>query len=253
MRVRRLLALLAAAVLGVGSALVLGPAPALAGNWAVTLLDPLPERLEPAKGYTVGFWVLQHGFHPYEGGKMDPVGLRFTDTVGNKVEFAGVELPEKAHYAATVAIPGPGVWNVTGIQGPFGDYRIGTLTVPGGLTVLGVPEPLQASVTQQYWPGAIRPPAVPVDPDRNPFGTESSVQVPAPAASQQAAAPAAEPGRSPAQLVLLGGVALAAVAALALVGSRRRVRRPDAPSGTLVSWVRSMPDPEPSETGQPTR
>jgi hypothetical protein len=94
---------------------------------------------------------------------------------------------------------------------------------------------------------------VPVDPERNPFSAESSVRVPAPVASQQAAVPAAEPGRSPARLALLGGVAVAAVAALALVGGRRRVRRPDPPSGTLVSWVRSTPDPEPSETGQPTR
>jgi hypothetical protein len=226
MRVRRSLALLAAAVLGIGSALVLAPTPALAGNWAVTLLDPLPAKVEPATGYTVGFWVLQHGYHPYEGGKMEPVGLRFTDTAGNSVEFPGVALAEKAHYAAAVSIPGPGVWTVTGIQGPFADFRVGTLAVPGGLTVLGVPAPLQASVTEEYWPGALRPPAVPVDPGRNPFDADASVALPAPVATAPAAAPAEEPGRSPARLAVLGGVALTAVAACALVGGRRRVRTP---------------------------
>jgi hypothetical protein len=243
MRVRRSFALLAAAVLGLGSVPVLAPAPALAGNWAVTLLDPLPPRIEQATGYTVGFWVLQHGFHPYEGGKLEPVGLRFTDTAGNKVEFPGVALPEKAHYAATVAIPGPGVWTVTGIQGPFADFRVGTLAVPGGLRVLGVPQPLQASVTEQYWPGAIRPPTVPVDPNRDPFGSDAAVVLPAPAESAAAApaAPADEPARSPVRLVVLVGVAIAAVAALALVGGRRRARRGTAPSDPAVTWVSAGP------------
>ncbi|MDH6462728.1 hypothetical protein M2302_002908 [Micromonospora sp. A200] len=61
------LAVLATAPLGLVGGMVLAPAPAYAGNWAVTALDPVPDRMKPGKGYTVGMWVLQHGFHPYEG------------------------------------------------------------------------------------------------------------------------------------------------------------------------------------------
>ena len=41
--------------------------PAQAGGWAVPVLDPLPATVEADRTYTVGYWVLQHGTHPYEG------------------------------------------------------------------------------------------------------------------------------------------------------------------------------------------
>jgi hypothetical protein len=46
--------------------------PALAGGWATTLLDPLPDRLEAGHTYTVGFWILQHGSHVSQIGLNNP-------------------------------------------------------------------------------------------------------------------------------------------------------------------------------------
>ncbi|GAB3851767.1 hypothetical protein [Dactylosporangium cerinum] len=108
MRTLRTLAVLAATLVGLTGAVVLGPTPAYAGNWAVTVLDPVPDRLEPGKAYTLGLWVLQHGFHPYEGDDLGPVALRLVGSDGTAVMFPAVALPEAAHYAAAIAVPHAG-------------------------------------------------------------------------------------------------------------------------------------------------
>jgi hypothetical protein len=228
MRTPRVLAVLAATLVGLSGALVLAPMPAYAGNWAVTVLDPLPDRLEPGKGYTLGLWVLQHGFHPYEGDDLGPVALRLVDGKGGAVVFPAVALPEAAHYAAAIAVPHEGEWAVIGVQGRFADYHIGTLTVPGGLAVLGVPPPLESPQTDKYWPGAIRPPAVPQDADRDPFGSAYT----APAADRGPASPsptqvsrAALASAGTPRLTLLIAVTLVVVAVATFLSYRRMARR----------------------------
>jgi hypothetical protein len=208
---------------GALTAVLLTGAPALAGNWAVTSLDPLPDRIEPDRGYTIGFWVLQHGSHPYSGGVLDPVGLKFVAEKGKTTTFPGVALPEPAHYAAAIILPA-GSYQVFGVQGPFQDYRVGTLTVPGGLAALAVPPPLTVDSDQQPW-GAIRPPQVPVDPNRDPFGDSGAApgveRVPAapqtttPPARAVAAADPADNGPSG----TLTTVVLTAIATVAVVGA----------------------------------
>nr|BFE82199.1 hypothetical protein GCM10020093_048000 [Planobispora longispora] len=71
-------------------------------------MDPAPAKMSADTTYTLGFWLLQHGTHPYEGGDLGEVALEFTD--GKKaVRFSGVELKEPAHYAAAISLPpGPG-------------------------------------------------------------------------------------------------------------------------------------------------
>ncbi|GAB3976373.1 hypothetical protein V1634_17780 [Plantactinospora veratri] len=236
MRTRRMLAAVAATLVALAGTLLLAPTPAQAGNWAATLLDPLPERLEPGRGYTIGLWVLQHGFHPYEG-DLGRVALRLEDGKGASLSFPATALPEPAHYAAAVAVPHAGAWTVTAVQGRFTDYRIGTLTVPGGLALLGVPAPLQAAETEKYWPGAIRPPTVPVDPDRNPFEVAAA---PAPVDDRSAAAGPAGSEAAPDQatstsrraLLVAGTLLVVALAGLGLVAGYRwrRPRRADRPS-----------------------
>jgi len=137
------------------AAVVLLAAPAQAGGWAVTALDPLPQQLQAGHTYTVGYWVLQHGSHPYEG-DLGPTGLKLVDDHGRAVTFPGVELHEPAHYAAAIAIPHAGSWKLYGQQGIFADYQVGTLTVPGGLAALRPPTPM-AMHDDAHW-GAIRPP-----------------------------------------------------------------------------------------------
>jgi hypothetical protein len=214
-----MLAVLAATLVGLAGGLVLPPAPAFAGSWAVTVLDPVPDRLEPGKGYTLGLWVLQHGFHPYEGDDLGPVALRLVDDKGTAVVFGAVALPEAAHYAAAVAVPHAGQWAVFGVQGRFADFHVGTLTVPGGLAVLGVPPPLESAQADKYWPGPIRPPAVPQDADRDPFGAAYTAQTAA-----EPASPTPASAGTP-RLTLLITVTTVVLAVAVFLSYRRMARR----------------------------
>src|SRR5215211_6953650 len=136
----RLLRIAAVVMLAAAGALATA-SPAQAGGWATTLLDPLPERLEPGRAYTVGYWVLQHGSHPYEGA-LGKIGLRLTDDAGRSTTYTGMPLPEAAHYAAAVVFGHTGTWHLSSVQGIFADYEIGDVTVPGGLTVRPTPTPM---------------------------------------------------------------------------------------------------------------
>ncbi|MFG3440680.1 hypothetical protein ACGF0J_25780 [Nonomuraea sp. NPDC047897] len=142
---------------------VVGPLPAgAAGNWAVTYLDPAPERFAPGTPYTVGYWVLQHGTHPYEGDDLGRTGLRLVGSGGRVLEFHGTALPEAGHYATAVAVPA-GEWRVQGVQGRFEPHEVGTLRVPGGLTVHPLEKGLVEAIRSgghRSW-GVVRPPGFP--------------------------------------------------------------------------------------------
>lgn len=126
----RLLRITAVAMLAAAATLTVG-SPAQAGGWATTLLDPLPGRLEPGQAYTVGYWVLQHGSHPYEG-DLGKTALRLTDEAGATTAYAGVPLAEAGHYATAVVFSHAGAWKLSSAQGIFADYEIGQVTAPRG-------------------------------------------------------------------------------------------------------------------------
>ncbi|MEU9834147.1 hypothetical protein AB0D67_21705 [Streptosporangium sp. NPDC048047] len=179
------------------AALLLAPvlafaAPARAGGWAVTYLDPVPGKIRPQTPYVLGFWMLQHGTHPYEGADLGEVGLRFTQ--GKKsIDFPGVELREPAHYAVAVSLP-RGTWKVEAVQGWFSPYEIGTVTVPGSLKVRPVPADLRRAIDAQepqedYW-GDIRPPGIP------PSGIAPPARSTGGPATPSASPAAAPPGRT---------------------------------------------------------
>jgi MYXO-CTERM domain-containing protein len=219
MRVLRL----AVALLVVAVGVLMGAPPAFAGNWVVTILDPVPDRFEAERGYTIGFWALQHGSHPYEG-TFESIGLMLIDNTGSPLTFPATALPEPAHYATAVRVPTPGTWTVYGMHKPFQDYKIGTLTVPGGLTVLPIPEPARIDPAAQPW-GEIRPPTVAVDPNRGPFddGTVTVVAPQAQPPATAAAKPASGDGSTAATvLAILAATALL----LGLVFAHRRRRTP---------------------------
>jgi hypothetical protein len=206
--------------------------PAAAGNWAVTVLDPLPGRIEAGRTQQIGFWVLQHGTHPYNWG--DPstigaVGLVLVDDAGSRASFPGTASAEPAHYTTSMTVPHGGRWEVYGVQGIFMSYHVGTLTVPGTIASLGVPAAPSAADLARHWPGAVRPPVLRVDPNRDPFvqpGAEATigrsdltavqpgVQQPPPPA---AAVPADRPGerRSNPAPTLLAAASLLVIAAAA--------------------------------------
>ena len=202
------------AIVAILASVVLTAGPALAGGWAVTVLDPLPARLEAGRGYTVGYWVLQHGSHPYEG-DLGTTGLKLVDDGGRTVSFQGVGLREPAHFAAAIAIPHAGTWKLYGLQGIFADYQVGTLTVPGGLAMLRPPVPMTMD-SDTHW-GAIRPPDV--------AAMASDTALPVSTADRDAAAapvqePAAQTTAKPRQAdrVLPTAVALAVILGLAIAG-----------------------------------
>lgn len=228
---RRAGALVAALVIGTGLGALGGTGPAAAGGWAVTVIDPLPGRMVAGQAYEVSFWVLQHGTHPYRGtqpASIGQVGLTLTDDRGARVSFSGRALGEPAHYATTVTVPHDGSWRVTGVQGLFASFHVGTLTVPGSLTALGVPAAPSATDMQRHWPGPVRPPVLPIDRNRDPFAAERSDATDLPATQPRApeaagAESAAEPAQRGSRTPLLASVIAGVTVLLALgFGERRR-------------------------------
>ncbi|WP_181449399.1 hypothetical protein, partial [Nonomuraea aridisoli] len=131
----------------------------------MTYLDPPPSRFDSGTSYTLGFWVLQHGTHPPRG-EVGPIALRFVRADGTSRRFAGTALREEGHHATSVALP-EGVWRVVAEQGLFQPYEVGTLTVPGSLTINPVPPELVRDIGVPAPWGAIRPPVVPVSAARS--------------------------------------------------------------------------------------
>ncbi|MEU6798575.1 hypothetical protein ABZ907_43340 [Nonomuraea wenchangensis] len=194
------------------------------GAWAETSLDPAPQRFAAGTSYTLGFWVLQHGTHPYEG-ELSPVGLRFTRSDGENLTFPGTPLPEAGHYAASVVLP-EGDWKVEGLQGMFAPYPAGTVSVPGGLKAEPVrKESIDGFVAQgvDYW-GAVRPPGfpdLPAEPAPVARATAAASAPPAPSAPPPSPRVAEDAG-VPAWTLPLAAAGGAALAALGwwLVGRR---------------------------------
>jgi hypothetical protein len=225
----RVVALLVLVAFGLAPAL-----PAQAGNWAVTLLDPLPDTFEADRAYTIGYWVLQHGSHPYEG-ELGKTGLRLVGP-DQVLEFEGRALPEAAHYAVAVAVPA-GTWRVHALQGPFEAFDVGTLTVPGGLVLK--PSEIAANLegyghdgASPHW-GAVHPPSGVTAGHEGHDGYAGAVQSarePAPRAAAQpdlrntAAAPEARTGVA---IALLAACAVVALFASGLTARplRWRLRR----------------------------
>ncbi|GIF01657.1 hypothetical protein [Paractinoplanes rishiriensis] len=204
----RLLRIIAAALLVVVAALA-GPAPARAGGWATTLLDPLPAKIAPGVAYTIGFWVLQHGSHPFWGENLGEVALLVTDDTGRTVTYQGSRLPEPGHFAAAVVFERAGTWEITSSQGVFGDYPLGKATVPGGFRALPVPpEYADIKIDYTHWK-TIRPPGPAPLPKAVPVAAAETT--PAPRGGSWGAA-------------LIGGAVLVAAAG-ALILTRRRPRR----------------------------
>jgi hypothetical protein len=174
-----------------------------AGNWAVTYLDPVPS-IQPSVTHTVGYWVLQHGTHPFSGGDLGKTGLKFRSGEDSR-EFVGVPLGQAAHYAVTFALPA-GSYEVFGLQGMFPDHPIGTLTVPGTFLV----RPQDPNLVQ----GTPEGPWQEIAPPIGKFTTAA----PAPAAAVVPSEPASEPAP-----VWLVGLVVAGAAGL-FVLLRKRLR-----------------------------
>jgi hypothetical protein len=174
---------------------------AVAGGWAVTYLDPAPS-IQPATTQTVGYWVLQHGTHPFSG-DLGKTGLRFQSGADSRV-FVGVPLGQPAHYAVAFVLPA-GTYEVFGVQGMFQDHSLGTLTVPGTFQIRP-PDP-------QMVQGTVEGPS--------PWG-EIAPPVAKPAVAPAAAVVPSEPESEPVPMWLVGLVVMGAAGLFVLLRKRLR-------------------------------
>lgn len=133
---------------------LLAAAPAQAGAWEETLLDPPPARVEAGVTYTFGYWILQHGSYPFMGGDLGPTALRATDEKGAVVDFAGTKAATAGHYSAEVVFPHDGVWTI-GSQHEviMPDTNVATVTVPGAVAIT----PSEMKERAPYEWGPVRP------------------------------------------------------------------------------------------------
>lgn len=119
---RKLLAVtvLTFAALGIG-------APAAAGGWAVTTLDPLATTPVAGEPFDVGFTILQHGRTPIT---IPEAAIIVTDAAGAETRFPATPSGPEGHHVATVEIPvgGSFTWAVDG----FGLQDLGPLHVASG-------------------------------------------------------------------------------------------------------------------------
>jgi LPXTG-motif cell wall-anchored protein len=158
MRTRRIL-VMATTVLA--TMLVTG-LPAQAGAWEETLLDPPPARIEPAVTYTFGYWILQHGSYPYQGGDLGPTALVATDEKGTVVRFPGTLSATEGHYSAEVVFPHAGRWTIgSHHEVIMPDELVATVIVPGGVEIA----PSMMTERAPWKWGEIRPSFPPPGPD----------------------------------------------------------------------------------------
>ena len=210
-------------VVGLVTLATLVPAmPAQAGGWALTLIDPMNETItvQPATKYSITYWVLQHGTHPYEG-ELGMTGLSFSNTNGKVVTFEGIAMAEPAHYRVEVQLPAAGLWRITALQGVFAPHEVGMLLVPG--RVATYPTPIDPAVHGAQW-GAVRPPGFCADTRVTEATSDRAPAVGPPAAGKSQTKRGAT--RSMLIAVALAGSAIAIAAVVLLLWGRRAARRP---------------------------
>lgn len=203
------------ALVGALAAVLVLQIPASAGGWAVTYLDPLPEHMQAGQAYTVGYWVLQHGSHPSVV-PLAETGLRLTNPSGEEKFYRGMPLSEVAHFAVAILVPHDGKWTVEAVQQPFGPYKVGELTVPGGLELFPNPASHVGGAHDENAWGEIHPPGMAAG---SHSGHPSTIAMSA-AAAKLPAAPAGMPAGPLALALLIGALA----GALMMRISRRLTR-----------------------------
>jgi hypothetical protein len=158
MRTRRIL-VVALTVLAAG---LLANTPAWAGNWEETLLDPPPARIEAGVTYTFGYWILQHGSYPYQGGDLGATALRAVDGQGSTVDFPGTASATDGHYSAEVVFPHDGTWTISSQHGVImPDANVAVVTVPGAVAI--TPSDMTERAAHKW--GTVRPSFPPSAPD----------------------------------------------------------------------------------------
>ncbi len=99
--------------------------PALAGGWAVTTLDSLPDRFVAGETYELGYTIRQHGVTPVN---VDKTQVRISEDGGKRLSFDGIRDGGTGHYIAKVSFPKAGAWTWEVTQEPFAPHALGPIT-----------------------------------------------------------------------------------------------------------------------------
>jgi hypothetical protein len=113
--------------------LMVSASPALAGNWASTVFDDLPDEFEAGRTYALEYTILQHGDTPVA--TSDSV-LTFTGS-DDELEFEATPMDEVGRFTVEIALP-EGNWDLEVTQGPFDPHRHGVVAVARDASVGGV-------------------------------------------------------------------------------------------------------------------
>ena len=108
----------------------LGASVGLAGGWAVTTIDPLPEPPRAGEATSIGYTIRQHGVTPVE---LAGTGIELLSSEQSQsLFFPGRPDGPKGHYTAKVTIPAAGTWSWRARQGSlFAPQELGTIGVQG--------------------------------------------------------------------------------------------------------------------------
>lgn len=116
---RRTVIILAVAALAMAAA-----STALAGGWAVTSFEDLPEKFEAGTTYTLDYTVRAHGKTPVDAG---PSQVVFRQEGSKPVQFDAVYVGD-GRYRVEVTLPSEGTWAWEVTHG-YGPQELGTIEV----------------------------------------------------------------------------------------------------------------------------
>ncbi|TME69269.1 MAG: hypothetical protein E6I48_15985, partial [Chloroflexi bacterium] len=102
--------------------------PVVAGGWAVTTFDNLPDQFVFGHEYALGYTIRQHGVTPIN---VDKTEILAVATTGRTLSFPGKSDGAVGHYIASVYFPAGGTysWQVT--QEPFAPQDLASISVLG--------------------------------------------------------------------------------------------------------------------------
>lgn len=121
----RLLVLTSIMVLALGGT-------ALAGGWALTVVNDAPVEFEAGTEHQITYTILQHG---RSGASVDTTSLDFFHpTLKETLRFPGEPTGIPGEYVAAVTLPTAGSWSWEVDQGWFGVQELGSIEVLAATT-----------------------------------------------------------------------------------------------------------------------
>jgi hypothetical protein len=100
---------------------------ALAGGFAITTLDTVPQDIRAGQTYPIGYTIRQHGVTPVRDATPKVI---ISSVSGERLSFAGSAEGEPGHYVSQVTFPSEGEWAWEVDQSPFpAPQKLGSIAV----------------------------------------------------------------------------------------------------------------------------